>query len=376
MEAAIVRQFRKSEKIAFFLPSLSGGGAERVILNLVSGLAARGRNVDLVLARATGEYMEQVPAAIRVIDLGKDRTAASLPGLVTYLRRERPQALLSAIEHANVIAILARCIARGSTRLIISTHTNLLHASSHKRRMKVRVMSAFIRRCYPFADEIVAVSEGVAKDLSQFTGLPHERIRVIYNPVITQEMSDQASQPLSHPWFAPGQPPVVITAGRLSDQKDYPTLLRAFSLVIRKEPARLLILGEGDRRPAIEALIDQLGLREHVSLPGFAVNPYPYMSSAAALVLSSRAEGLPTILIEGLALGIPVVSSDCPSGPAEILKGGELGWLVPVGDAEAMAVAIREALRSPRKIANDVGRFRMEHVIEQYLHLFDSEARP
>jgi glycosyltransferase involved in cell wall biosynthesis len=338
---------RRAAKVALYLPSLVGGGAERVTVKLAHGLAERGTAVDLVLAKAEGPYLAGVASDVHVIDLGAHRVIASLPGLVTYLRREKPDAMLSAMAHANVAALWAKRLSRASTRLIVSERVSWQIATRSKAR-HARLLPALESRFYPWADGIVAVSQGVAENLSRLTRLPRERITVIYNPVVTDEMIGKAQQSLQDPWFAPGEPPVVLAAGRLSEQKDFPTLLRAFALLRQRYQARLIILGEGEDRAELELLVRTLGLEQEVRMPGFVDNLYAHMARAAAFVLSSAWEGLPGVLIEAMACGCPVVSTDCPSGPAEILDGGRFGRLVAVGDASGMADAIALALDQGR----------------------------
>ena len=360
-----------TNKVALFLPSLRGGGAERVMVNLARGFYDQGINVDLVLAKAEGPYLSEVPAGVRVIDLHSSRVLFSLPGLVRYLRRERPQSILSAMDHANIVAIWARKLSGVPCRVIVSVHNTLSRTTAHSSNLRVRLIPNLIRIFYPWADDIVTVSNGVADDFASTIGLQRERIKVIYNPVITPELFEKAREPLDHPWFAAGQPPVVLSVGRLTKQKDYPTLIRAFALVRRKYPARLMILGEGEERAKLEALAQELGLQDDISLPGFVDNPYAYMARAAVFVLSSAWEGLPTVLIEAMAVGRPVIATDCPSGPAEILENGKWGKLVPVGDVEALAEAIAHKISSPmQKSRLDVcERFRMDKVIAQYIYV-------
>lgn len=241
------------EKVALFLPSLRGGGAERVMVNLARGFSEKGLEVDLVLAKAEGPYLSEVPAGVRVIDLHSSRVLASLPGLVRYLRRERPQAILSTLDHANIVALWARKLARVPNRLVVRVATNLSQSASNTSSARGRLMPRLIHKFYPWADAVVAISQGVADDLVKTARLSRERIQVIYNPVVTPEILEKAEEPLNHPWFAPGEPPVILSAGRLTKQKDYPTLIRAFALVRRERPARLMILGEGEERPKLEA---------------------------------------------------------------------------------------------------------------------------
>jgi glycosyltransferase involved in cell wall biosynthesis len=359
-----------ADKLALFLPSLRGGGAERVMVNLARGFVERGLRVDLVLARAEGPYLSQVPKEVRVVDLGARRVLYSLPGLVRYLRRERPQAMLSALNHANIVAIWAKLLARVQTRLVVAEHSTLSRSTENASSVRAKLLPLLIKTFYPYADAVVAVSRGVAEDLVTTTKLPMEKIKVIYNPVITPELFAKAEEPLDHPWFRPGEPPVVLGVGRLTQAKDFPTLIRAFALVRKERPARLMILGEGEERPKLEALVRELGLEEDVALPGFVGNPYKYIARAGVFVLSSAWEGLPTTLVEALALGTPVVSTNCKSGPEEILEEGRWGRLVPVGNIEELAKAIGESLSMPRLLnGGALDRFRVDIVVDRYLEV-------
>ena len=358
-------------KVALYLPSLRGGGAERVMVTLANGFAERGYVVDLVLARAEGPYLPEVASGVRIVDLGARGVVASLPGLVRYLRRERPGAMLSALNHANVIALLARRFAGVPTRLAVSEHAHLSLSLSVEPSRRGWLMPWFMRHTYPWVDGVVAVSGGVADDLAQAIGLPRQRIAVVYNPVVTDNMLASAEAPLDHPWFAPGEAPVVLGVGRLTTQKDFGILLRAFAKLRAQRPARLMILGESELRPALEALARQLGIDVDVALPGFTDNPYAYMRRAALFVLSSRFEGFGNVLAEAMACGTPVVSTDCPSGPAEILEGGKWGRLVPVGDVEALAEAMLATLTETRhpNVARRAANFGVDQAVDGYLRV-------
>jgi glycosyltransferase involved in cell wall biosynthesis len=221
---------------------------------------------------------------------------------------------------------------------------------------------------YPWADAIVTVSQGSAEDLARL-GLSSDCIKVIYNPVVTPELFEKVTEPVEHPWFEPGSPPVILGVGRLEKQKDFPTLIRAFAQVRQQRPARLMILGEGQERPDLETLVQELGLAENVALPGFVANPYAYMGKAALFVLSSLFEGLPTVLIEAMATETPVVSTDCKSGPAEILANGQYGKLVAVGDVKGMAEAIISTLEAPpnsEALKLRAAEFSLEKAVAQY----------
>ncbi|RTH32330.1 glycosyl transferase [Thermus scotoductus] len=358
-------RYDETPRLALFLPSLRGGGAERVMVHLARGFAERGFQVDLVLAKAEGPYLAEVPPSVRVVDLRASRVLFSLPGLVRYLRKERPHALLSALDHANVIVCLAHRLARVPSRLVISEHNTL--SASRPQNARGRLLPWFMRWTYPWADAVIAVSQGVAEDLIHLTGLPREKIQVIYNPVVTPELFAKAREPLDHPWLASGEPPVILGVGRLTEQKDFPTLIRAFALVRAQRPARLMILGEGELRPQLEALVHELGLQDDVALPGFVENPYAYMARAAVFVLSSRREGFGNVLVEAMACGTPVVSTDCPSGPREILDHGKYGRLVPVGDVKSLAESILKAMdEPPYRDLSRVAEFTLEKSLERY----------
>jgi glycosyltransferase involved in cell wall biosynthesis len=362
----------KKKHIALFLPSLRGGGAEKVMVNLALGFVEQGLKVDLVLAKAEGPYLSRVPEEVRVVDLGARRVLYSLPGLVRYLRRERPQAMLSALNYANIVAIWAKLLARVQMHLVVSERNTLSCSTQNASSVRVKLLPLLIKIFYPYADAVVAVSHGVAEDLITMTGLPMEKVKVIYNPVITPELFVKAEEPLDHPWFRPGEPPVVLGVGRLTKQKDFPTLIRAFALVRKERPARLMILGEGEERPKLETLARELGIEEDFVLPGFVENPYKYMKRASAFVLSSRWEGLPAVLIEALALGVPVISTNCPSGPAEILEHGKWGCLVPVGEPHLLARAILEILQNDVRIPSHKTaweRFSKENAVIAYLQV-------
>ncbi|MGR8934304.1 MAG: glycosyltransferase [Gammaproteobacteria bacterium] len=354
-------------RLAFFVPSMRGGGAERVTAILAGAIAARGYAVDLVLAQAEGPNMAAVADAVRIIDFKCSKLLFTLPSLVRYLRQERPAAMLSMMAHTNIVALTACRVANVATRKIVSERVSV----SWRKRHRSRKLPWLIAHFYPWADDIIAVSDGVADDLAAATALPREKIRTIYNPIVRPEVQEKAKAPLHHPWFKAGEPPVVLAAGRLIGQKDFSTLIHAFARVRQARPARLLILGEGEDRPALEGLIAALGLTGDIGLPGFAADPYPYMARAAAFVLSSRWEGLPGVLIEALYCGAPLIATDCPSGPKEILQDGRYGRLVPVGDVEVLATAIQSALAGEIAPAPPESwrPYVLDNVVNQYLQV-------
>lgn len=355
--------------IAIFLRGLYGGGAERVMLNLARGFIERDRRVDLVLARAEGPYLAQVPPEVRLVDLKAQWMPSSPTKLVQYLRRERPVALLSALHYPCEIALWAKRLSGVSTRVVVSEHNTLSLEAQRIPQLSVRLTPLAARLFYPWADGIVAVSQGVAQDLARVTCLPLERIKVIYNPVVVPDLFTQAKELVDHPWFKPGEPPVILGVGRLYKQKDFPTLIRAFAQVRQVRPARLVILGSGPEQAQLKASVCDMGLEEEVAMLGFVQNPYPYMAQAAVFVLSSAWEGLPTVIIEALAVGTPVVSTNCESGPAEILDHGKYGLLAPVGDSKAIAEAILSVLsgNGKRVAPGWLDQFTLEACTQQYL---------
>jgi glycosyltransferase involved in cell wall biosynthesis len=358
-----------TQRIAFFLPSLRGGGAERMMLNLAEDFANRGFSVDLVLARAEGSYLKDVSKKVRVVDLNADRVIKSLPALVRYLRSEKPDAMLSAMGHANVVAVWARSLAMVSTRVVVSEHANLTFSVQNATSKRARFMPWLMRFSYPRADGVVAVSGGVADDLAQVIKLPRERITTIYNPVVTSELLRKAKESIDHLWFRPGEPPVVLGIGRLTRQKDFSTLIRAFALVRKERPARLMILGEGEERHKLTELSKKLGIDADVDMPGFVDNPFAILRHSSLFVLSSVFEGFGNVLVEAMACGCPVVSNDCPSGPAEILENGKYGKLVTVGNVAELAETIVRTVDAPEhpdvvKRAQDFG---VEQSVIEYL---------
>ena len=360
---------RQPPRVALFVPSLIGGGAERMMVNLADGFASRGLSVDLVLVKASGPYLAEVPSSVRVVALGSSRVSTSLPALVRYLRRERPAALLSTLNHANVTAVLAGVLAGVKTRIVVRQANTLSQSSGAAKKLVSRAMPLLVRRLYTWADEIVAVSEGVAQDLTRIASLPAARIRVIPNPVVMPNLDALAREPVDHGWFASGAPPIVLGVGRLTKQKDFATLCRAIAMVRQRRPVRLVILGEGEDRAALDGLVTELGIADSVALPGFVTNPFAYMSKASVFVLSSAWEGLPGALIQAMACGTPVIATDCESGPREILQGGLFGRIVPVGNPQAMADAIDAVLAEARRPESEAAwrPYTQAAAVDQYL---------
>lgn len=337
----------EKELLAVFVSFSGRGGVERMILNLCGGFVAHGFAVDLLLARAQSEHLENLPEGVRVVHLNARHTWTSLPALVRYLRHARPRALLAAKDRAIQVAVIARMLARAPVRLVGRLGTTVSAALEGQGRLRRWFWYSGMRLFYRGTDAIVAVSEGVAADVARITGLPPARLPVVRNPAWSPEIEHLAQAPVTHPWFAARGAPVILGVGRLTRQKDFPTLMRAFARVRAQRRCRLLILGEGRGRAELMGLARKLDIVADVSLPGFVSNPYACLARAQLFVLSSRWEGSPNVLTEALALGIPVVATDCPSGPREILRDGYYGKLVPMNDDVALARAIEETLDRP-----------------------------
>ena len=403
--------------ISILLPSLAGGGAQRTALKIAGGIAGREHRVDIVLFAPSVAYPNDVPETTRLIVLcgGKQwarRTEADMPAgsiwrperaprarlvrlaaslvrdfpagapvllrrtalgralrLVRFVERERPDILFANLAPAEYPAFFARRLAvPGAFPPIVPIVRNIVKTGTrHTRRRQM---------LFPEAAHVVAVSRGVAENVSASVGVPAGKITPIYNPTFTPDIARRAAAPPGHPWFGDGGPPVILGAGRLAPQKDFPTLIEAFRRVSAARACRLIVLGEGRLRPQLEGQVRALGLEDRISLPGWAENPYAFMSRAALFVLSSRHEGFPGVLIEAMACGAPVVSTDAPWGPAEILENGRWGRLTPVGDVGAMAQAMIDSLGGDRVSADMLRRraenFSAERAVTAYERLFES----
>ena len=401
--------------IGFVLPSLSGGGAERVMLDLAAALIARGHRADLVIPRLAGDYRAAIPRGVRlyrgrlphtdrrflrevqrsgvaVTALGVNPFTVAWVGLVLgrkhpgvrvrrkrslyasvhilnrYLRNARPQVLVSALPSADAAAVCAAELTDRAVPVVVTVHINVVAAYAPE-------WLAASRTLYPLADAVVAVSRGVAESVRRSLGVDAERVSVIYNGVPAGRIRRLAQAEVTHPWFADGEPPVVLSVGREARQKDHPTLVEAFGLARREVNSRLVILGKlsAPYRARLRSLARGYGVEGDLGFVDFDENPYRYMRRAGLLALSSRWEGLPTVVLEALACGTPVVSTDAPYGPREILGGW--GDLPPVGDAPALARALVATLRGERPTEEALraraADFSEEKATDAYLELFE-----
>ena len=400
--------------LAFVLPSLNGGGAERVTLTLAKSLLERGHRVDLILARLRGDYRADIPPGMPIyyarlwnpdqelrrhcqrlglplnpLTINPAASAAAWLSLrrrhprlrigpkpsvlswiiARYLRQARPQLLMSAPDYANLPALYAAELTANAIPVIVAEHNNISMSYTGTRLPEARQL-------YPQAAAVVAVSQGVGHDIARLLDVPPHRIHTIYNPIPSARIRQMAQEDTTHPWFAPNNPPVILSVGRESPQKDYPTLVAAFGMLRRRIPARLVIMGRlsPTYRAALITQAQNCGAAQDLGFIDFDQNPYRYMRAAGLLALSSRWEGLPTVLLEAMACGAPVVSADTPHGPREILADGQWGKLTPIGDAPALAQAMLETLQGDRPPAAALQRraaeFSEERAADAYLHLF------
>jgi glycosyltransferase involved in cell wall biosynthesis len=333
--------------IAFYGFRAGKGGISHVMLNLMHAIADEGLRVHLLLNSTDIPEVSKVRKDIEIVLLGESKGFFRILHLSRYLKEVKPEVLLCRRERANRTAVLARRSSGTSTRLAFRVGAPMESVLMKRNFIKRILRKIAIIYSYHRAEHIIANSSAVAGEVSRIARIPLSDIHVIGNPVVVPEIFKEAEGALSHPWFNDKNVPVILGAGRLASVKDFSTLIRAFSVVRKDKDVRLVILGEGKEKDKLLALAEELGIRQHVDLPGFASNPFSYYKRASLFVLSSVWEGLPNVLMEALAIGIPVVSTDCSSGPREILKDGLYGPLVPVGDCNALAAAMLKVLDSP-----------------------------
>lgn len=350
--------------LVVFTPTLAGG-VGRVIFNLADGLQKRGYQVEILTVKK--DIQDVKFEGVKVVDLSCKRTIQALPKLINYLKENNPKVLLSAIYHANIISSFAHLISGQKSKLILTEHIALKQSLAHEPFLLSFMLKVLVKLLFRRADRIIAVSNGAADDLKEM-GLPENKIDVIYNPVITREVFSLAEQSPSHPWFLDKTVPIILGVGRLTEQKDFATLIKAFILVRKELPARLVIVGEGEEKNRLNKMISNYNLQDSACLLGHQNNPYPFFKYSSVFVLTSRWEGFGNVLVEALCLGSSVVSSDCPSGPKEILKDGKLGSLVPPGDDQAFAKAIIKMLESPlpKPREEELIEFTSDYAINKY----------
>ncbi len=362
--------------VVLYVPDLSAGGAERAALNLLEALPGPDLRVTLLLNRRSGPLLAAIPAGASVESLEARRTLAALPRLALYLRRERPDVVISYLEFNNIAAIWANWLAGRPSRIVASHHS--MNATPGLRNWKHRLAPLLYRLVLGSASHVVAVSQGIGTELSRaFDG--RLRLTVINNPIVTMRYRELAATPVDHPWFLPDAPPVVLGVGRFTAEKNFALLIDAFARLARTSPARLVLLGDGPQRAELVQRIAACGIGARATIMPVDPNPWRYMARARVLVLTSLLEGFGNVLVEAMATGTPVVSVDCPDGPAEILGRGKWGRLVPPGDPAALAKAIAETLETPGDAAARKARameFSAQAIAARYRELIVSLDGP
>jgi len=344
-------------RVAIFAATSGHSGVDRIIANLVPAMTERGIAVDVLKVEGHGPDLEQLPPGARVIRLHSRHANTSLPALVRYLRRVRPDAMLSDKDRVNRTALWAASLSRVPLRRVVRFGTTVSLNLRNKKALERWTQTRSIRLFYRSADAVITPSRGVADDLVEQFQLPAARVHVVHNPVVTPGLQHQARMvdaSTAWPWKDDGVP-VIIGVGALVARKDWPTLIQAFARLWRQRRCRLLLMGDGPEHQALATLAEACGVARDVAFTGFVKNPYPSIKRAHVLALTSRWEGMGVVLAEALALGTQVVATDCPSGPAEVLQNGRAGFLAPVANVQAVAAALDRALNKPlpRKTLTD-----------------------
>lgn len=359
-------------KILFFLPNLEGGGAQRVVLNLAEAFAAKEYEVTLVVAIPSGSLLNAVPTTVKLIHLNLKRSYQSILPLAKVIKTEKPDIIYSRMNYGNIITSIACTIARTKAKFV-ATIANTLTPEQFGSKNEERIMFGLERLTYKRAAIVVANSTDTYNDLVRERIATPSKLTVIFNPVVDYDaIVKKASEPLTHPWLTNKSSPVLVAVGRLSPQKNYPFLLRSFAELKKKTSAKLIILGEGQLKPQLEEQIKALGLNDDVSMPGFA-NPFPFYKYADAFVLTSLWEGFGNVIVEAMACGCPVVASNCPGGPKEILEHGKYGKLVDGYDEQTFADAIFDMLNNPtdkNMLKAQAGEFAIDKIVKEYEALF------
>ncbi len=342
-----MRPRERTWRLAVFLATSGHSGVDRIMKNFLGELGKRPVHVDLVQVEGHGPHIHPLPQNVRRIALGTRHVQSGIFRLAHYLKTAQPDALLCDKDRVNRTAILAAAMSEYTGRLVVRVGTTVSKNLQGRGLLHRTLQTWSIRRLYRRAHAVVVPSQGAAEDLAAVGSFPEGFVRVLPSPVVSEKILDSAREPIDHPWFQPGAPPVVLGAGELCERKDFATLIRAFALLSKDKFCRLVILGKGKKKAELEKLARDLGIGDQVGFPGFVENPYPYMAKAAVFALSSTCEGLPVVLMEAMALGTPVVATDCPSGPREILDHGRLGPLVPMKAPEALSEALACVLTVP-----------------------------
>lgn len=342
-----------SNRIAFFLQNLEGGGAERAITSLASEIATQGYPVDLVVGDANTDYRPEIGSDVVLINFSTRSSVCMFFSLAKYLRRRRPGVVMSALDTPNIMLVLAAMLSRYKGRVVLGQRAVIEASLIHESPVRVILTILLLRLLFPLADTLISNSEAAARECQVLLGVPSNKIITIHNAIDVNQIQILAKEPITDAFYHGQQSPLIVAVGTLTKRKDLGTLIRAFAAVRSQKEARLIILGKvlatgaGSEVESLLNLIGDLGLVGSVYLGGFDLNPYKWMAAAAVFVSSSTAEGFPNVIAEALALGRPIVATDCPGDTASILESGKWGRLVPVGEPAKMAAAILAALDDP-----------------------------
>ncbi len=360
-------------KLTFFLSSVMGGGAERVFITIANDFASKGMNVDLVLVNGKGPYLEEISDLVNVVDLSCKQTYTSIKQLILYLNNIKPHVFFSTQMHTNVVALLALMMSRHKP-MVILREANAVEA--YRSGFKNRIVLMLAKFLYKKADKIIALHEAMKKEIINVFHIRDEKITVINNPVSIEKI-DSLSKMENQIQLFTGGSKFILGIGRLDQQKDFKTLILAYSMVYKDfDNIKLVILGEGILFSEIKNQIEKLGLSNHVILPGFISNPFPWIKSAEMLVSTSKFEGFPNVLIQALALDVPVIATNCPGASAEILEYGKLGTLIAIGDVNGLSNAIMANLMEKKdslfsaRLKSSISKYNVENISAQYYALF------
>lgn len=355
--------------------SAQGGGAERVMISVANSFLEKGYDIDFVFVHAEGPFIKEINKNINIVDLKSKRAIYSLFKFYFYLWKNKPNILISALNYINLIAIFSCFFVFNKPKVIVTEH-GTLSAVTKDLEGTGKIVPRLMKLLYPYAQKIICVSNGVADDLAEQLNIDRGDINTIYNPIDFEYINNKKDLPLIHPWVGTDIP-IILGAGRLVDVKNFPLLINAFLKVRAKVNCRLVIIGEGEKRKDLELLITASSFSDDILLYGFTDNPYQWMKAAKVFVLSSNTEGLPTVLIEALACGVKVISTDCPYGPREILDNGRYGVLVEVGNIDELASTIVNSLtdnmQNSCRISFD--KYRLESVFENYEKIISDEKK-
>lgn len=369
---------KTNNQIVFLIPSFSTGGAERNVIHVANKLSKEGVNIQFIVINSSGELRNTLNTDINVISLNSSRMSMAIPKLTRLLNKDRPEVIMSTLTQASLALMIARFFLDYKPKIILRVECVLSKMINDEKHNNIffHLFPLLIRHLFKQANWLIAISKGVKEDLETTFGIKRDIIRVIYNPAIPENLTELAQQQVDHEWYANKILPVIIAVGRLTKQKSFDTLIKAFERVNLKCKARLVILGDGPERKRLEQMTEELKISESVWMPGIVQNPYKYIKKSDVFVLSSVYEGFGNVLAEALACKISIVSTDCKSGPAEILNYGKYGRLVTVLDHTAMSDAILQALNDKTYVIDDVWleHFTVNTVSSQYYKLLRTDG--